>query len=122
MHSIVTRVLLLAFMIGTTEAFFIRISALAQQSTGSTVQPAISTPIYGGQGILWLSQFANPTLVGSLDLTPASLLSRFYPLFPGVFVSPIEEDGVTIDSLVLHPHIGVAEMYTDNVFRTNANH
>lgn len=120
-HGAVARVLLLTFLIGAGEALLIRMAVLAQQATGATAAPTPSVPLLGGQGILWLSQFANPALIGSLYLTPAFPLSGFYPLYPGGFTPLIEEGGVTIDSLVLHPHIGVAEMYTDNVFRTNTN-
>jgi polysaccharide biosynthesis protein VpsM len=120
-HGTVARVLLLTFTIGAAEALLIRLSVLAQQTTGATAAPTPSPPMLGGQGILWLSQFANPALVGSLYLTPAFPLTGFYPLFPGALIPAIEEGGVTIDSLVLHPHIGVAQMYTDNVFRTNTN-
>jgi polysaccharide biosynthesis protein VpsM len=120
-HDAVARVLLLTFVVGAGEALLIRISVLAQQTSGAPAPPGPTAPILGGQGILWLSQFANPALVGSLYLTPAFPLTGFYPLYPGALAPLIEEGGVTVDSLVLHPHIGVAQMYTDNVFRTDAN-
>ena len=120
-HDAVARVLLLTFLVGAGEALLIRISALAQQTSGAPAQLGPTAPILGGQGVLWLSQFANPALVGSLYLTPAFPLTGFYPLYPGALTPLIEEGGVTVDSLVLHPHIGVAQMYTDNVFRTNTS-
>jgi hypothetical protein len=119
-HDAVARVLLLTFVVGAGEALIIRLSVLAQ-ATGAITGPTPFTPVLGGQGVLWLSQFTNPALVGSLYLTPAFPLTGFYPHYPGAFAPLIEEGGVTLDSLVLHPHMGVAQMYTDNVFRTNTN-
>ena len=95
-------------------AFLTPASSPAQQST---------TPIQtrGSQGPLWLSQFANPSLVGSLYATPAFPLTGYYPIYPGSFTTLIPEGGISLGPLVLHPHMGFAEMYTDNVFRTASN-
>jgi hypothetical protein len=70
---------------------------------------------------MFLSQFANPLLVGSLYATPAFPLTGFYPIYPASFTPIIPEDGISLGPLVLHPHMGFAEMYTDNVFRTASN-
>ena len=94
----------------------------AQQPAGPAPSTVVaSIPVTGGQGILWLSQFANQALVGSLYLTPAFPLTGFYPLYPAAFAPVIPEDGVSVGPLIVHPHMGVASMYTDNVFRTNAS-
>ena len=102
--------LLLALIIAL-DAFLTPASSPAQQST-------IRIPSSGGQGDLWLSQFANPALVGSLYGTPAFPLTGYYPSYPGSFTPIIPEDGISLGPVVLHPHMGFAEMYTDNVFRT----
>jgi Putative beta-barrel porin 2 len=94
---------------------------LAQQS----VLPSSSDPspaaTFGGSGQLFLSQFANPGLLGSLYLTPQWPMTGYYPLFPGSWSPVIRANGVLVGPLRLHPHMGVAQMYTDNVFRTNSN-
>jgi hypothetical protein len=48
-------------------------------------------------------------------------MTGYYPHFPGNFSQVIPGDGVLVGPLRLHPHMGVAQMYTDNVFRTNSN-
>ena len=68
-----------------------------------------------------MSQFANPALRGSLYLTPQWSRTGYYPLYPGNFSQVIPGDGALVGPLRLHPHMGVAQMYTDNVFRTNGN-
>jgi polysaccharide biosynthesis protein VpsM len=105
--------LLLALIIAS-DAFFTPASSPAQQST-------IRIPSSGGQGDLWLSQFANPSLVGSLYGTPAFPLTGYYPSYPGSFTPVMPEDGISLGPVALHPHMGFAEMYTDNVFRTASN-
>jgi hypothetical protein len=85
------------------------------------VGSASSSQLLGGGGFLVLSQFANPTLVGALYSTPYFPLTGYYPLYPGSFSRIIDERGVAVGPLILHPSMGVAEMYTDNVFRSNAN-
>jgi hypothetical protein len=105
--------LLLALLITTGDALFTHTRSLAQQ-------PA-PIPVTGGQGALFLSQFANPSLVGSLYSTPVFPLTGYYPIFPAAFLPILAEDGISLGPLVLHPHMGFAEMYTDNVFRTNEN-
>jgi hypothetical protein len=69
---------------------------------------------------MWLSQFANPALRGALYSTPFFPLTGYYPLYPGSFTKIIPEPGVLAGPIELHPFFGVAEMYTDNVFRTNS--
>ena len=80
-----------------------------------------SGQLFGGGGFLVLSQFANPSLVGALYSTPYFPLTGYYPLYPGSFSRIIDERGVAVGRLILHPSMGVAEMYTDNVFRSNTN-
>ena len=93
----------------------------AQQ--GGTASPTLQGPtnIAGGQGFVWFSQFANPSLLGSLYLTPNYPLTGFYPLYPGAFANIETSDGITAGPFKLHPSLGLAEMYTDNVFRTPQN-
>jgi hypothetical protein len=91
---------------------------LAQQSA----PPSAPQPVFGGSGAAtYLSQFANPALLGSLYLTPQWPMTGYYPLFPGNLSRAISGDGILVGPLRLHPHMGVAQMYTDNVFRTNSN-
>jgi len=75
----------------------------------------------GGSGFRYLSQYANPALRGALYLTPDWPLTGYYPLYPGGLTQVSPTDGVLVGPLRLHPVMGVAEMYTDNVFRTNSN-
>ena len=92
--------------------------AWSQQSSGSTSQPSALGNIRGSQGYLWLSQFANPGILGALYQTPTFPHTGIYPLYPGNFVNVIQQEGIEAGPILLHPHIGVAEMYTDNVLRT----
>jgi hypothetical protein len=48
-------------------------------------------------------------------------MTGYYPLFPGGLAQPLPTDGVSVGPLRLRPHMGVAQMYTDNAFRTNSN-
>src|SRR5689334_10897705 len=83
-------------------------------------QSAAPIPIMGGTGMgnMFISQFANPAVVGALYGTPKFPLTGYYPAYPGGF-APINPDpGIEAGPLRLHPTMGVAEMYTDNVFRT----
>jgi len=48
-------------------------------------------------------------------------MTGYYPIYPGGFSKAIPDDGIMVGPLRLHPHMGVAQMYTDNVFRTNSN-
>jgi Putative beta-barrel porin 2 len=48
-------------------------------------------------------------------------MTGYYPIYPGSFSKPIPDDGIVVGPLRLHPHMGVAQMYTDNVFRTTSN-
>lgn len=93
----------------------------AQQSVGPSAPPQSQTLLFGGAGWGYLSQFANPALLGALYLTPEWPLTGYYPLYPGGLSQVIPGDGVLVGPLRLHPHMGVAQMYTDNVFRTNGN-
>lgn len=92
---------------------------LCQQSS-SLIVPGPRTLSMGGQGWAWFSQFANPALVGGLYMTPDWPKTGYYPIYPGAFSRPIEEAGIAVGPARLHPTLGVAEIYTDNVFRTNA--
>jgi hypothetical protein len=94
---------------------------LAQQpvSPGDPSQTAAS--IQSASGDTFLSQFANSALRGSLYLTPQWPMTGYYPLFPGGLAQPLPTDGVSVGPLRLRPHMGVAQMYTDNAFRTNSN-
>lgn len=94
---------------------------LAQQS-GPPIDSAVSRgSLFGASGTMFLSQFANPALVGSLYLTPQWPMTGYYSIYPGSVPGALPSDGVLVGPLRLHPHMGVAQMYTDNVFRTNSN-
>jgi hypothetical protein len=93
--------------------------ALSQQTGEGSVQPLPQGRTLGGQGYLWLSQFANPGILGALYQTPTFPYTGIYPLYPGNFVNVIQQEGIEAGPVVLHPHIGVAEMFTDNVLRTS---
>ena len=95
-------------------------TGLSQQSS-SLVAPGPRNLSFGGMGWAWFSQFANPALVGSLYMTPDWPKTGYYPVYPGTFSRPIGEDGIALGSVRLHPMMGVAEIYTDNAFRTNTN-
>ncbi len=92
-------------------------AALSQQ-TNVVIAPGTGTATFGGQGYLWLSQFANPGILGALYQTPTFPYTGMYQLYPGNFMRVVEEAGVKAGPFSLHPHVGVAEMYTDNVLRT----
>ena len=94
---------------------------LAQQSVLPSASDPSPAATFGGSGQLFLSQFANPGLLGSLYLTPQWPMTGYYPLYPGSWAPVIRANGVLVGPLRLHPHMGVAQMYTDNVFRTNSN-
>jgi Putative beta-barrel porin 2 len=94
---------------------------LAQQSAPPSAPPQSPAPFGTASGNTFLSQFANPALRGSLFLTPQWPMTGYYPLFPGGFAPVIPGDGILAGPFRLHPHMGVAQMYTDNVFRTNSN-
>lgn len=93
---------------------------MSQQTGGGSVQPLPQGRTLGGQGYLWLSQFANPGILGALYQTPTFPYTGIYRLYPGNFVNVIQEEGIEAGPALLHPHIGVAEMFTDNVLRTAA--
>jgi len=96
---------------------------LAQQPAPPSAPPQSPVPTFGtgASGMTFLSQFANPALVGSLYLTPYWPMTGYYPVYPGRLAQALPGDGVLVGPLRLHPHMGVAQMYTDNVFRTNSN-
>lgn len=54
-------------------------------------------------------------------MTPDWPKTGYYPLYPGSFSPLIKATGITAGPVRLHPMLGIAELYTDNVFRTNAN-
>ena len=112
-------VLILAFFFSSIEWSLRVDSGWAQQPGGLAAPPQV--PLFGAQGWMWFSQFANPALLGSLYLTPAWPKTGYYPLYPGSFSQDISEGGVLMGPLRLHPFMGVAEIYTDNVIRTNTN-
>ena len=94
---------------------------LAQQSATLNTFSVSSGAPFGASGTMFLSQFANPALLGSLYLTPQWPMTGYYPIFPGSLPEAFPREGVSVGPLRLHPHMGVAQMYTDNVFRTNGN-
>lgn len=92
---------------------------LAQQA-----QPIPSSSqgnMFGGQGNMPFSQFANSALLGALYQMPDWPMTGYYPLYPGTLLPVIPNDGVRLEPFKLHPMMGVAQMWTDNVFRTNTN-
>jgi hypothetical protein len=93
----------------------------AQQPAPPSDPSQTPASIQSASGSTFLSQFANPALRGSLYLTPQWPMTGYYPLYPGSFSQVIPGDGVLVGPVRLHPHMGIAQMYTDNVFRTN-NH
>lgn len=108
---------LCALLVVSILAVGLKEEARAQQAGGAP--PPQSQPAFvSGQGFLWLSQFSNPALLGSLYLTPNFPLTGYYPLYPGSFQNILRSDGIKAGPFKLHPSIGFAEMYTDNVFRT----
>ena len=112
--------LFLALLICAFDAFLAPQSSVAQQPGGQTAPPAAPPPVptSGGQGLAVSPASVNPALAGSVYGTPSFPLTGSYPLYPGVFAPIIPETGISLGPLVLHPHLGFAEMYTDNVFRT----
>lgn len=92
------------------------------QQPGTINTPSVSSgSMFGASGTTFLSQFADPALLGSLYLTPQWPMTGYYPLYPGTLAGALPGNGVLVGPLQLHPHMGVAQMYTDNVFRTNSN-
>ena len=94
---------------------------LAQQSAPPIDSSVSRGSLFGASGTMYLSQFANPALVGSLYLTPQWPMTGYYSIYPGSRPETISANGVLVGPLQVHPHMGVAQMYTDNVFRTNSN-
>lgn len=91
-----------------------------QQWVGEGLAQQIPFPISGGTGAVWLSQYANPALVGALYQMPNWPLTGYYTPFPQTALPLIPAEGIKLfGSLKLNPMMGVAQMYTDNVFRTN---
>lgn len=93
----------------------------AQQPVPPSDPSQTPASIQSASGSTFMSQFANPALRGSLYLTPQWPMTGYYPLFPGGLAQPLPTDGVSVGPLQLRPHMGVAQMYTDNAFRTNSN-
>ena len=94
---------------------------LAQQSAQPSALPQDLVVTGNASGDTFISQYANPALRGSLFLTPQWPMTGYYPIFPGGMAQPLSADGVLVGPVRLNPHMGVAQMYTDNVFRTNGN-
>ncbi len=125
-HSMVCRIAAKAIPYGTICVALV-VALTAFPSSGFSQQ--VSSPLptgtrslsFGGMGWAWFSQFANPAFVGALYMTPDWPKTGYYPVYPGAFSRPITEDGVAVGPARLHPILGVAEIYTDNVFRTNTN-
>lgn len=69
---------------------------------------------------MMLSQFANPALRGALYMTPIFPWTGIYPVYPSGITVVYPEDGIRAGPFHLHPSMGVAEMFTDNVFRTTS--
>jgi hypothetical protein len=89
-----------------------------QQGTGPGALPL--GQVLGGQGTLYLSQFANPALRSALYMTPTFPWTGIYPLYPSGYTTVIPDEGILAGPVRLHPFMGVAEMFTDNVFRTGS--
>jgi len=53
-------------------------------------------------------------------MTPTFPYTGIYPLYPTGSTPIIANEGILAGPVRLHPFMGVAEMYTDNVFRTNS--
>lgn len=92
---------------------------LGQQTSAVTPTTGGAT-VFGGQGYMWLSQFANPGVLGALYMTPSFPWTGLYPIYPSGYIPIFREEGVQAGPFILHPFMGVAEMYTDNVFRAGA--
>lgn len=111
-----------ALVLAITVLSLAPLNGRAQQPTAATPAPAAPLPqFFGGQGFLFLSQFANPAVIGALYLTPNLPRTGYYPVYPTPLAPIIDKPGIVTGPLVLHPSMGVAEMFTDNVFRTNGN-
>lgn len=87
-------------------------------SLGSSRSWAQQLSPLGGQGFIAFQPFMNPSLVGALYMTPVFPFTGYYPFFPGELSRVIREDGPKLGPVTIHPFLGVAQMYTDNVFRT----
>lgn len=121
LHALQARALLAFMTAGCLLLLTAVAPAQAQQAGGQTgTQPAPGF-VFGGVGNLWLSQFANPALVGSLYLTPNFPITGYYPIYPGGFTRSVPTEGLDTDPVQLRPFVGFGEMYTDNVLRTASN-
>jgi hypothetical protein len=125
-HSRVSRIAAKAIPYGTicvalVVALTVFPSSGFSQQASSPLPTGTRSLSFGGMGWAWFSQFANPALVGALYMTPDWPKTGYYPVYPGAFSRPITEDGIAVGPARLHPILGVAEIYTDNVFRTNSN-
>lgn len=87
---------------------------LSRAQSQLTFLPALS-----GTGFIWMSPFVNPALVNALYMTPVFPYTGHYQLYPGSLSQELPGDGPRIGPLKIHPFLGIAEMYTDNVLRTN---
>jgi hypothetical protein len=125
-HSMVCRIAAKAIPYGTIcVALVVALTVFLHhgfsQQASSPLPTGTRSLSFGGMGWAWFSQFANPALVGALYMTPDWPKTGYYPVYPGAFSRPITEDGIAVGPARLHPMMGVAEIYTDNVFRTNTN-
>src|SRR5678810_1336238 len=73
---------------------------LAQQPVLPS-DPSHPASVLNASGSVYLSQFANPALRGSLYLTPQWPITGYYPLFPGALVQAFRADGVKVGPLSL---------------------
>lgn len=96
----------------------IEADAQAQAPASLSVSPA--SPILGGQGFVWLPQFANPAVRGALYGTPLLPMTGYYPLYPSGLTKVMDDREFRVGPIHIHPSLGLAEMYTDNVYRTNS--
>jgi hypothetical protein len=76
-------------------------------------------PRWNGMGLVF--SICQPGIFGSNIYDAGPPKTGYYPLYPGSFSPLITEDGIAAGPVRLHPILGIAEMYTDNVFRTNAD-
>lgn len=100
------------------QEFIFNPSTVSAQQASAITPPTGSSSVFGGQGYMWLSQFANPGVLGALYLTPSFPWTGLYPIYPTGYIPIVQEEGVKVGSLTLHPFMGMAELYTDNVLRT----
>lgn len=119
--SLIHSVQILACTMGLFAMLATAEMTLAQQLVPPSDSSVSRGALFGASGTMYLSQFANPALVGSLYLTPQWPMTGYYSIYPGTRPDTLSGNGVLVGPFQVHPHMGVAQMYTDNVFRTNSN-